>query len=98
MLTKSQIHFLKCKAHDLDPVVMIGSRGLTTALHKEIDTALSAHELVKVRLGALSDDRQKAMIDAIGEKQHADFVQKIGHIALFYRCNPEKNGYRFPPE
>lgn len=98
MLSKSQIRFLKSQAHHLHPVVIIGNNGLADAVHKEIDRALNSHELIKIKLGALPDDAQKQLIDDISTKQHAEFVQKIGHIATFYRENPEKKRYSLPKD
>jgi len=49
-LTPSQRRALRAKAHHLDPVVTIGHHGLTPAVLHEIDVALLAHELVKIRV------------------------------------------------
>jgi hypothetical protein len=48
---------LRARAHHLHPVVMVGHHGLTPAVLHEIDAALSAHELIKVRV--FSDDRSE---------------------------------------
>ena len=47
----------RANAHHLDPVVMVGNDGLTPAVEKEIDLALKAHGLIKVRV--FSDDREQ---------------------------------------
>ena len=41
---------LRKKAHSLKPVVMIGQHGLTDAVLAEVDIALNAHELIKIRI------------------------------------------------
>ena len=51
MLTPAERKALKAKAHKLDPVVHIGAKGLTDEVIAEIDRALHAHELIKVRAG-----------------------------------------------
>ena len=38
---------LQAKAHHLDPVVLLGGNGLTEAVIKEVDRALTAHGLIK---------------------------------------------------
>lgn len=96
MLSKTQIRYLKSEAHHLHPVVSIGSNGLTENVHKEINLALDSHELIKIKLGQLPDDTQDKMITIISEHHHAEFVQKIGHLAVFYRTNPEKKRYSLP--
>jgi hypothetical protein len=45
----------RAEAHHLDPVVLIGGDGLTPAVQKEVDAALNAHGLIKVRV--FGDDR-----------------------------------------
>lgn len=96
MLSKNQIRFLKSEAHHLNPVVSIGTNGLTAAVHQEINLALDSHELIKIKLGQLPDTEQSTMIDEIAAEQQADFVQKIGHLAVFYRANSKKAKYTLP--
>lgn len=88
-LDNTRLRELKAAAHHLNPVVMIGAAGLTPAVLKEIDTALLAHELIKVRLGG--DDRtiREAMIEAICNDTGSELVQSIGKVAVFYRKKPE---------
>ena len=54
-LTPAQRKDHRSEAHHLDPVVMVGGDGLTANVEKEIDAALNAHGLIKVRV--FSDDR-----------------------------------------
>ncbi|WP_314261621.1 ribosome assembly RNA-binding protein YhbY [Cardiobacterium hominis] len=90
MLSKNQIRFLKAQAHHLHPVVLIGANGISEGVDREVDRALDSHELIKVKLGNIADDIQAEMIDHIVQTHHAEFVQKIGHIAVFYRRNAEQ--------
>lgn len=84
-LTSQQKQILKGRAHALKPVVLTGNQGLTSAVLQEIDKALTAHELIKVRLNAEERDDRSAMIQTICETTHAELIQTIGHIAVFYR-------------
>lgn len=93
MLSKSQIRYLKGQAHHLQPVVLIGAQGLTAGVHKEIDLALNAHELIKIKLGNLEDALQQEMMDAIVAEHQADLVQKIGHTAVFFREHPKASRF-----
>jgi len=90
MLSKNQIRFLKAQAHHLHPVVLIGANGVSEGVDREIDRALDSHELIKVKLGNIEDAIQAEMIAHITETHQAEFVQKIGHTAIFYRHNKEK--------
>jgi len=88
-LKPNQIRYLRGLAHALKPVIMTGNKGVTEALLKEFDVALSHHELIKVKLGSDDRDERKAQIAELGEKSGADLVQSIGKVACFYRENPD---------
>jgi len=53
MLNPAERKALRARAHQLEPVVMIGGKGLTDEVIAEIDRALTAHELIKVRAAGL---------------------------------------------
>jgi RNA-binding protein len=89
MLSSSQRRALKARAHKLEPVVHIGSKGLTGEVVEEIDRALKAHELIKVRAAALERDERDTAVSTICEKTGADAVQQIGKIFVLYRKNDE---------
>jgi RNA-binding protein len=80
---------LKAQAHPLNPVVMIGQSGLTPAVLKEINLALDAHELIKVKIRAERDDRS-LIREQICTDTHAELIQSIGQVAVLYRKNPKK--------
>ncbi len=84
-LTQSERQMLRAKAHSLKPVVMIGEKGLTEPVIKEIERALFDHELIKVRLAAPSHEARDAMIAAICEAHHAKQIQRIGNILVVYK-------------
>jgi len=77
-------------AHHLDPVVMIGNDGLTPAVQKEVDAALNAHGLIKVRV--FSDDRaaREAMIAKLADELGAAPIQHIGKLLVLWRPMPPK--------
>ena len=90
MLTKELQKALIAKAHALDPVVRIGSKGLTENVHLEVEAALKAHELIKVKV-ASSDKAMKTFVsNALCDEHNADEVQVIGHVIILYRKNPDK--------
>ncbi len=80
---------LKAKAHALKPVVLIGQRGLTEAVLTEIDNALKAHELIKVRVNANDRQERQEMVAIICRRLEAEPVQLLGHVVTLYRENPE---------
>lgn len=78
---------LKAKAHRLKPIVMIGSQGLTPAVHKEIARALDDHELIKIRISTEDRAEKQRIYQEICHKNDANPVQLIGHIAVVFRKN-----------
>ena len=90
ILSKEQRLTLKSQAHHLHPVVMVGQKGLTDAVIQETNTALNAHELIKVRV--FGDDRAErvAICDELCAATGAQLVQHIGKLLVLYR-NREEN-------
>lgn len=80
---------LKQQAHSLKPVIMVGSKGLTDAVHEAVDEALHAHELIKIRLSAEDRQQRADWITALLEQHEASLIQQIGHIVAIYRKKPE---------
>lgn len=81
---------LKSQAHSLKPIVMIGSTGLSEAVHSEIERALDDHELIKVRISHEERAVRKAMSDEISKTNRAELIGSIGHIIILYRKNHNK--------
>jgi RNA-binding protein len=76
---------LKATAHHLSPVVAIGDAGLTPAVLKEIDVALRAHELIKIRVHGDDREARAAMLNEIVTQSCAGAVQHIGKLLVIYR-------------
>ncbi len=84
----SQKRKLKALAHHLNPVVMIGQKGVTESLVKAVDKALEDHELIKVKFVDLKDEKAE-LIEQVAGETDAFLVTIIGNIAILYRENPE---------
>lgn len=89
-MQKKELTELRQQANKLKPTVIIGANGLTNAVHDEIDVALDAHELIKIRVNAIDKEQREAFINTITEKNRAKVVKKIGHTAVLYRKNRKK--------
>jgi len=89
-LTVAERKAHRAEAHHLDPVVMIGNEGLTPAVKKETDAALSAHGLIKVRV--LGDDREarEAIYQQLADELGAAPIQHIGKLLVLWRPKPRK--------
>jgi putative YhbY family RNA-binding protein len=87
-LTPALRRELKARAHALDPVVIIGSGGLSAQVLAEIDRSLKSHELIKVRINAQRSERDAAFQE-ICRQTGAQAVQHIGKILVLFRENSE---------
>jgi len=80
---------LKGLAHDLDVTVHIGQGGASAAVLKEVDVALTAHGLIKVRVLAAERAEREEMFAQIADKLFCAAVQHIGKILILWRPRPE---------
>lgn len=89
-LTPAERKVYRAEAHHLDPVVMIGGDGLTPAVRKEVDAALNAHGLIKIRV--LGDDRaaRESIYAQLADELNAAPIQHIGKLLVMWRPMPEK--------
>ena len=84
----------RAAAHHLDPVVLIGQDGLTDAVTREVDAALNAHGLIKVRV--FGDDRaqREQVFATLCDTLNAAPIQHIGKLLVLWRPLPEIAGPR----
>jgi RNA-binding protein len=79
---------LRAEAHKLSPIVIIGDKGLTDEVLAEIDRALKAHELIKVRAATNDRDARDVWMESICGKLEAHPIQQIGKVLVVYRAKP----------
>ena len=88
-LTNRERAHLKARAHALEPVVQTGSSGLTDRLVAEVDRALTAHELIKVKVPGDDRDARVAIGDEICTRTGATAVHRVGKVIILWRRRPE---------
>jgi RNA-binding protein len=96
MLTASQIRYLRGLAHPLKPVLLVGGRGVTPGVLKELEQALDDHELIKVRLSGGDRAARAGELAKLAESSRAETVQTIGHLVVLYRRNDEQPKLALP--
>jgi RNA-binding protein len=89
-LTPRERAHLKARAHALEPKVQVGQSGATDKVLAEIDRALAAHELIKVKI--LGDDRdaRAEIAETIATRADAALVQSVGKVVVLWRPKPEE--------
>jgi RNA-binding protein len=95
-LTKHQKNHLRRLGHALEPVLATGGGGLTPGLLAEFTSTLDHHELIKVRVRSADRASRDAMIRALCEHSGAELVQRIGHVALFWKANSAERRIMLP--
>ena len=87
-IAQRKVH--RADAHHLDPVVMIGNDGLTAGVKKEVDAALKAHGLIKIRV--LGDDRAQRdeIYQQLADELGAAPIQHIGKLLVLWRPKADK--------
>ncbi|MBV6306810.1 YhbY family RNA-binding protein [Candidimonas humi] len=87
-ITSRERSALRAAAHPLRPVVLIGDRGLSDSVLKEIDRNLTAHQLIKIRAGGEDRDARDAMLEAICDALSCAPVHHLGKTLIVYRPEP----------
>jgi RNA-binding protein len=91
-LSSAERRALRARAHELDPVVMIGDAGLTDAVVAETDRALGAHGLIKVRIFGDDRDARQAMAAELEARTGSALVQAIGKLVVLWRPRAQDTG------
>ena len=80
----------RAEAHHLAPVVMIGNDGMTPNVKKEVDGALRAHGLIKVRVQGDDRTQREEIFQTLAEELGAAPIQHIGKLLVLWRPKPPK--------
>ncbi len=88
-LTQKQKRQLRRLAHARKPVVTVGRHGLTPAVLAEIDSALTIHELLKIKLPETDGNSRHTLALSISSQSQAEIIQMVGRILTIYRANKE---------
>jgi RNA-binding protein len=87
-ITSRERSALRSAAHALRPVVLIGDKGLSDAVLKEIDANLASHGLIKVRAGGEDRDTREEMLASICDALSCAPVHHLGKVLILYRPQP----------
>ena len=90
LLTPRERSRLKARAHSLEPVVRVGQAGLSDRLVAEVDRALTAHELVKIRLDEADRHKREEQGNALSARIDAAIVQRVGKVLVLWRPRPDE--------
>lgn len=95
-LAGNQSRYLRALAHHRKPVVQVGKHGWSATLLAEIDSALLAHELIKIRLVGEAPLEVGALAVHIEAELRAAVVQTLGNTLTVYRRHPNRPKIQLP--
>ena len=90
MLTSKQRAYLRGRANDYDTIFQVGKGGINENMLEQIDNALEARELIKLRTLENRDFFAREAAETIAEELGADVVSVVGSRFVLYR-ESEKN-------
>lgn len=96
MLSGKEKRFLRSLANTMEPVVQVGKGGVGESVLFSLNEALTARELVKVRVLKNCLDEIPDVAAELAAQSGAELVQIIGRNVLLYRQNPEKPIIQLP--
>lgn len=96
LLTGKQRSYLKGKANSIDSIFQLGKDGITDNFVTQIDEALEARELIKVKVLNNSLLEAKEAANDLADKVNAEFVQSIGNKFVLYRESKENKKISLP--
>src|SRR3712207_3400442 len=96
-LTNTQMQHLRRLANPLKPLVQIGKQGLTEGVRTNVDRALDAHELIKIKFLDFQDEKQ-TITDDLVRSTGSILVGLVGNTAIIYRqhLDPDKRKIELP--
>ena len=85
MLNSRQRAQLRGMANSYETILQIGKGGISPKIEKQVDDALEARELIKLRTLETAPLTSREAADQIAEMVGADVVQVIGSRFILYR-------------
>jgi len=85
-LTNNQKKHLRKLAHNLRPIVMVGQQGLSDAVLAELESTMTKHELLKIKVRANDREEKQKIVDKIlflKSSISAGYWRCIGYLPTF---------------
>ena len=89
-MTSKPRAYLRGLANKLEPIVHAGKGGVSDAMRKQADDALTARELIKGRVLETAPASPRETAEDIAASVNAEVVQVIGRTFVLYRRNDKE--------
>lgn len=90
MITTKQRAKLRGLANTMDTILQIGKSGIADATVVQVDDALNARELIKLRCLETAPCTSREAAQELAGRLNADIVQVIGTRFVLFRRNEKK--------
>lgn len=90
MLTSKQRAQLRALANSIETILQVGKSGVGEQLVKQVNDALTARELIKLRVLETAPGSVKEIAEELAQATNSDVVQTIGTRFVLYRRNNKK--------
>ncbi len=90
MLNSRQRAQLRGMANGFETILQVGKSGISEQTIKQVDDALEARELIKLRRLETAPETTRETAEFIASKVNADVVQVIGSKFILFRQSKEK--------
>lgn len=89
MITSKQRAYLRGMGNTIETILQIGKGGIGDMVTAQVDEALTAREIVKLRVLETAPVTPREAANILAEALGAEIVQVIGTRFILYRPNPK---------
>lgn len=95
-LTSKQRAYLRGLANKEEPILHAGKGGISDAMLKQADDALTARELIKGKVLETAPGSARETAEEIAAAVNAQVVQVVGRTFVLYRKNEKEPRIKLP--
>ncbi len=95
-MTSKQRAYLRGLANKLEPIVHAGKGGISDAMIKQADDALTARELIKGKVLESAPATAREIAEAIAAAVNAEVVQVVGRTFVLFRQKEKESQIKLP--
>lgn len=96
MISSKQRSYLRGLANTIQPIFQVGKNGIDEPFIKQVEDALEARELIKIKVLNNSEYTAREASDEICERANCEGVQAIGSILVLYKRSENKPKIELP--
>lgn len=95
-MTSKQRAYLRGLANTLEPIVHAGKGGISDALIRQADDALTAREIIKGKVLETAPGTARELAEEIAAAVNAQVVQVIGRTFVLFRQREKDSQIKLP--